>query len=135
MRARKIRERLAQGPATWQELAEVSNYDEHRCMIEVNRLERECGCTIERRQVTQIKLMYDPENPTARFCGWPECRVPLRLHNGTGYCAVHTQAEARRRWHAMSPDERAEMVEEVCGDSAALLALVGYQFELDGCAT
>jgi len=135
MRARKIRERLAQGPATWQELAAASNYDEHRCMIEVNRLERECGCTIELRQVTQVMLMYDPENPTARTCAWPNCSIPLRRHNGTGYCAIHTQAEARRRWHAMSPEDRAEMVCEICGDSAAVLALLDHQLELDGCAS
>jgi len=127
MRAEKIRRRLAEGPCTWADLASASGYDEHRCMMEVSRLQAEAGCTIELRTVTMVHLVYDPENLMPRTCGWPDCNAPLRLHNGTGYCPVHTQLEAQRRWRAMSPARRAELAEEVCGDSAAILALFDQQ--------
>jgi len=132
MRAEKIRQRLAQGPATWDDLAAVSGHDKRRCQIEVNRLQRECGCTIEKRRVTYLIMMYDPENPAPRICAWDGCDAPLRTHNGTGYCAIHTQLEARRRWLAMSRERRAEMAEEICGDPAAILVLFDNQLSLDG---
>lgn len=131
MRAQTIRQRLAEGPCTWAELAAATGYDEHRCMIEVSRLRALCDCTIEYRQVTQVVLMYDPENPAARICGWPGCDEKLRLHNGTGYCGVHTQQEARRRWYALAPEERAELAEDICGDGAAALALFDKQLTID----
>jgi hypothetical protein len=131
MRAQSIRQRLAEGPCTWPELAAATGYDEHRCMIEVSRLQALSGCTIEYRQVTHVVLMYDPENLADRTCAWPGCQEKLRLHNGTGYCGVHTQTEAQRRWRALTPAQRAELAEDICGDGAAALALFDKQLSID----
>src|SRR5512133_1609233 len=129
MRAEPLRARLTEGPATWAELAEATGWSEQRCMVEVSKLQRE-GAAVRLRTVTFVDLLYDPQHPVERTCAEPGCNVRLRHTNGTGYCAVHVQTQARSRWLALSPDVRRELAEDVCGDSAAWLSLFDTQLAL-----
>jgi len=133
MRAEKLRRALAEGPMTWERLAAATGLDVSRCMIEVRRLEVECGCSIARRKTTELRLIHDPEQPELdhKTCGWDGCDAVLRDTNETGYCGIHTQAEARRRWQAMSPAARRELAEAVCGDAVAILGLFDTQLSID----
>lgn len=130
MRAEAIRERLASGPATWAELMEASGLSEQRCMVEVSKLQSE-GVTIRLQKVTLVECLYDPERPAERFCAEPGCGRLLRHTNGTGWCSLHVQGEALRRWNALPEDRRKELAAAVCGDPCAIAELFDTQLSLE----